>query len=330
VKVLSEAALRANCVVHLGIVHIEESGSAESFYDGYYNRRSRRRRYGYYEEEGDQDEDASDRDFEIIEVSDSNHFVDSWIDPDNGAREFGRVPLDDGELLPDGALDGERPDAQRVMEATGNEGASFERSYHRAALIVWRKDRYAEALLRAGAGAAIPYLKERVHALAASAGQESRVETTALANRILDRWESAAERPYYSRDETRKPGRAEMLEILRRLGDPALIDRFVVGIVTKQYDGTENAEIIGAASLLGTARAGDLLSSLTREAVAEHFPPAVELLSGFGRWRRTPEGSRRLRRHRRFAGHPRHHERRESAQGCGCGDRRHHRAIRSG
>jgi hypothetical protein len=31
VKVLSEAALRANCVVHLGIVHIEESGSAESF-----------------------------------------------------------------------------------------------------------------------------------------------------------------------------------------------------------------------------------------------------------------------------------------------------------
>jgi hypothetical protein len=47
-------------------------------------------------------------------------------------------------------LDGEAPDEQRLTEATGNEGASFERAYHRAALLVWPRDRFADVLLQAG------------------------------------------------------------------------------------------------------------------------------------------------------------------------------------
>lgn len=35
-----------------------------------------------------------------------------------GVRE---IPLEPGELLPMGALDGEKPDRQRFMEASGNE-----------------------------------------------------------------------------------------------------------------------------------------------------------------------------------------------------------------
>lgn len=35
------------------------------------------------------------------------------------------------------------PDRQKLMEASGNEGASYERSYHRAAVVLWRRDRYA-------------------------------------------------------------------------------------------------------------------------------------------------------------------------------------------
>ena len=43
----------------------------------------------------------------------------------------------------------------RHMEASGNEGASFERSYHRAALVIWHRQHYAKVLLQAGVGAAL-------------------------------------------------------------------------------------------------------------------------------------------------------------------------------
>jgi hypothetical protein len=181
-------------------VHIEEYGSAEPSYDEYYDRRSRWGRSRYDDEDLEDDEEADDvasGDFEIIEVSDGDQFVDSWVGLDNRSVGFGPIPLDDGELLPGGALDGEKPDSQRVTEATGNEGASFERSYHRAALVVWRRDRYPEALLRAGVGAAIPYLEQVVRACEATpASRESRSEAVALVNLMLDRWETSARQPY--------------------------------------------------------------------------------------------------------------------------------------
>lgn len=130
-KVLSQAALRAGCAVHLGIVHIEEYGSADPSYDEYFDRRSPWGRSRYADEDLEDDEetdDAAGGDFEIVEVLDGNQFVDSWVGLDNRGVGFGPIPLDDGELLPGGALDGEKPDSQRVTEATGNEGASFERS----------------------------------------------------------------------------------------------------------------------------------------------------------------------------------------------------------
>jgi hypothetical protein len=65
-----------------------------------------------------------------------------------------------GEAFPEGALDDQKPDKQRVTEATGNEGAGFERSYRRAAIVLWDQQRYAEVLLQAGPGAALPYLRQ--------------------------------------------------------------------------------------------------------------------------------------------------------------------------
>jgi hypothetical protein len=89
-------------------------------------------------------------------VCDQRHYIDQWRDQHDQPVEFGEIPLEPGELLPDSALDDEEPDEQRLMEATGNEGASFERSYHRAALVIWRRDRYADVLLQAGVAAALP------------------------------------------------------------------------------------------------------------------------------------------------------------------------------
>jgi hypothetical protein len=155
VQVLSQAAERVGGATHLGIVHIEETGPAEPHFAMYGDG-------GWHSEW--QDEDASDEeddlaeeqaaavhdDFEVIEVSDAWHYVDHWVDTQNRSVDFGKLPLKEDELLPAGALDNAAPDTQRLTEATGNEGASFERSYRRAALILWHRNRSADVLLQGG------------------------------------------------------------------------------------------------------------------------------------------------------------------------------------
>lgn len=139
VKVLAQAAERVDCAVHLAIVHIEEYGAAQPTYDGGYGYGYRRSRWHRYADAEKVEDHASSDDFEVIDVCDGRQFVNQWRDLDDRPVDFGDIPLEKGELLPAGALDDEKPDAQRVTEATGNEGASFERSYHRAALVIWRR-----------------------------------------------------------------------------------------------------------------------------------------------------------------------------------------------
>ena len=152
---IAHAPIGIGCAVHLGIVHIQEEGAAQLIYEPDF-RRSRWRHYD--DDDGESEEDE----FEVVEVSDSDRYIDNWVDFYGRPIDFGAIPLGDGELLPEGALDKEKPDEQRVSEATGNEGASFERSYRRAAIVVWDEQRYPDVLLQAGAEAAIPYLRIRI------------------------------------------------------------------------------------------------------------------------------------------------------------------------
>src|SRR5207248_2227236 len=112
--------------------------------------------YRYDEDEESEHEDAS---FTAVTVDDSWQYLDEWRDTDDRAVEFGSIPLMEGELLPAGALDEEPPDDKRLTEATGNEGATYERSYHRAALVIWPANRMTGVLLEAGVAATLPYLK---------------------------------------------------------------------------------------------------------------------------------------------------------------------------
>lgn len=245
-KVLCKAADQSGCAIHLGIVHIEEEGSAETDY-GYSRRRYR------YDKEEDEDEDL-DQDFEIVEVTNRTHYIDGWIDVENRPADFGKVPLEEGELLPHGALDGEPPDEQRLTESTGNEGASFERSYHRAALVIWHSSRYIEILLQSGIQAAISYLKKQ---LDTGAPKE---EISSLTNRVLGSWEAvSANRSTFRRDPP--INRLEMLKILSRLNG-IYLERFVANIIVPEFDGREGEALAQVSLLLDQARAQELFLKL--------------------------------------------------------------------
>jgi 2OG-Fe(II) oxygenase superfamily len=272
-RVLVQAAARAQCAAHLGIVHIGESGAAEADYEYFY--RSRRNRYGYYDdaEEEDDHEDAS---FTVATVDDTWRYVDEWRDSDDRAIQFGRIPLAGRELLPAGALDGEPPDQKRLTEASGNEGATYERSYHRAALVLWRGNRTLEVLLQAGVVAALPYLRQL-----ANGGRRTRQEGIEVAGRILEAWPREAQR--WDRSSIRRewPGpadRIEMITALTKLNVPALIELYIREAVASGYDGSENAALVASISLLGDEQAAAVLSNLVSVQMPAHPNECTGLL----------------------------------------------------
>ena len=224
-------------------------------------------------------EDADSEDFEAIEVSDARRYVDQWRDSSDRAMDFGELPLQDGEVLPAGALDGETPDEQRLTEATGNEGASFERAYHRAALLIWPRERFADVLLQAGVGAALPYLRDRIEGCTgASAAEDEQRAVATIAQRIIATWQAAPPGATY-RDSSHDPSRAEMIQLLCRLDSIPLLEQFIGGVVTAHYDGSENEALVAAASRLGATNTSHLFGRLARENMRGYASACVQLLA---------------------------------------------------
>ncbi len=276
-KVVRHAARRAECAVHLGIVHIEESGAAEPCFDMDYGRA---RRWGRYYDGDDmvEDPETGDNEFEVIEVFDSSRHIDQWIDTNDHPVKFGSLPIEDSEILPAGALDGEAPDQQRLTEATGNEGASFDRSYHRAALVIWPQDRFVDVLLQAGPAAALPYFKDRVQASnSLSVPAADRQTVHFIAERIIAVWETTAKGDYRGRGN--ESGLSDMIALLGQLADAPLLDRFIAGVVTREYSGSENEAMAANAQWLGPIQTGLLLSHLAAENMRFFPTECVNLLS---------------------------------------------------
>jgi hypothetical protein len=287
-RVLVQAAATAKCAVHLGIVHIGESGAGEPDYDDEdYSYRSGRNRYWDDEDwEGDDDDwggaetdaeaDEAGEGFTAVTVDDNWQYVDEWRDENDVAVKFGSIPIAAGELLPAGALDGEPPDNKRLLEASGNEGATYERSYHRAVLVLWPQERYAEVLLQAGVVAALPYLKQL-----AEGGERARTEAVALAERMLESWSSDSQRWDSFRLGGGRPQpehRCEMIAALVKLKAPALLERFIGHAVAASYDGSENAALISSVDALGDAKAAAVLSDLVSSRMPGRPNECTELL----------------------------------------------------
>ena len=74
------------------------------------------------------------------------------------ASRLGDLPFMEDELCPPDAFEDLEPDEQYFHEATGNEGASFERTYRRAALVLWPRARRLAVLNQAGLAVTLPYL----------------------------------------------------------------------------------------------------------------------------------------------------------------------------
>ncbi|MDD8047635.1 MAG: 2OG-Fe(II) oxygenase [Verrucomicrobiota bacterium] len=225
---LQRAAESAGFDLYLGILHIEEYGPAEIYYSDYdYHRRYRYRNwYG-----GDEKKEPEQSEYEVVEVTESDQYISNWCTPHNQPVDLGQVPLQEEELLPDGALDNEVPDKERVTEATGNEGASFERSYLRAVLVLWPCTGTIEVLMAAGSASAVGYLNHFLSQSPASTAQQQ-TAAIAMARSIINNWSS---RGVWG-SSIKGSGMDLMLCILARLRDRKLVVDFIESIIQEHYE----------------------------------------------------------------------------------------------
>jgi len=260
--VLVQAADRSGLAAHLGLVHLSESGLAEVYRGSGYGYRSSR----YWDDDEDEDEEPDD--YELVEAHDRTCTIGEWVGRDDARMNYGPIPLADDELLPAGALDDEKPDTIRVSEATGNEGGSYERFYHRAALILWPDRETEDVLLQAGPAAAVPHLAKLV-AQPETGGDDPRA-IERLAAKITPAWDLGdPDRRYFREDPAESAARVAMLRALNDHGSPKLIAAFVRRVVTERYTGAENEELCRAFSLCPVAT---VKTKLVPVWIAKHGP----------------------------------------------------------
>ncbi|MGC9270953.1 2OG-Fe(II) oxygenase [Acidiphilium sp.] len=244
---LLAAAGRTQCDLHLALLSIEESGTAE--YTGDYRRRYRH-----------SDDDNND-DFEAGEVYEREERLLHWRHPASIEAAVGELPISEDEISPPGALADLAPDEENFREATGNEGASFERSYRRAALVLWPSHRRLAVLNQGGLQATLPYLTQLTQAWA-KAGEDPespiRAEAHELTGYMLADW------PREIRHARNVPkAGATVLELLGRLGDIARTDDFLSAIFAGGlFDLSDNEQIAQSLRRLPSSRAAELLERL--------------------------------------------------------------------
>src|SRR3954452_24636124 len=245
--VLTTAAQQAHCDLHLALLTVEESGAAE--YSERYG--SRWGRWGAEEDE-----------FEAGEVFDRGMTLSNWHCPDGSASTLGDIPVEAEEFSPPDACDDLAPDEEH-FHVTGNEGASFERTYRRAALVLWPSDRIFAVLSQAGLPVTLPYLDDLTRRWADSAGdQRSSLwrEAHDLAGHMLAQWPT---QNWYPRKDKAPSNATRMLTLLTQLGDTALIERFLTEVTTAgHYAKGDNAAILAALDRMPPRRAQALIERI--------------------------------------------------------------------
>ena len=274
---LKSAAPQAGCDLHLALVSIEESGSAE--YDGSY-----RSRYRGYD---DDDEDE----FEAGEVDERFEYLTDWRRADREPVDLGTIPIEEGELSPPHALEGMEPDEQHFHEATGNAGASFERTYRSAALVLWPQQRRLAVINQAGTAATLPYLESLATKWTDGGAQDSVLwnEAHELCGHMLDTW---PERDWYGighddeDDETadgaadhKQSELARLLAALTTLRDEKRIaDTLALLTARRGHATSDNAAILGAVALFPPERAARTIEAIVAGHASEALAPCCALL----------------------------------------------------
>jgi hypothetical protein len=182
------------------------------------------------DDDSDEDESGDGSEGEFEEVFEEELKLEHWRDPEGQEQSFGAIHFEDNEIL---GLDDKEGWSykQEVREATGNEGASMDRWYRHAVMVIWPRERHFEVLAAEGPASAIPALEKLT---AESKTAEDLAVCGKVAKAIIENWQSHD--PYGHGSRTCS---GPMLRVLERIGDEKLAARFLREVLPKSFNGSE-------------------------------------------------------------------------------------------
>ena len=257
-EVLLAAAEKASCEIHLALVSAEESGSAE--YGG----------YGRYRD---------DDNFEVGEIIDRIETISAWRRPDGKPSPLPDMPFCAEEFCPPDAFSDIEFDDVQFQEATGNAGASFERSYHCAALVLWPKMRQLAIINKAGFSAGLSVLREICQQLE-TGPHDSRLREQAhlLAGYMLRDWLPNSLSIQYARASDSQV--CEFLNCLHRLRDGTHLEIFWCMLAQKGVYQKNSCFVLGqTAAWLPWETVASCATKAIDNSVAEAFEACATLLA---------------------------------------------------
>lgn len=262
--VLREACERAGCDLHLAMVSLEESGGAE--YVGYSTDR-----YG----RGPSSDDRRDS-WEIWEAYDSSRLVEDLQRPDGSMSSFPPLPFWAEEVAPEGALTDEDFDRIHFWEATGNEGASYSRTYRRAAFVVWPGEHRTEIAASLGADGAAALIEELERDGVENLGAVARE----ILSKVIENWVIDPSGRGYRYDPESGSG---LLEEALRLDEHEIVREFVSRVVVGRGVLASEATILArACAVLDEETSGAMVEELAEEA-REELAPIARMLAELAR-----------------------------------------------
>ena len=255
-KTLTDAAERADCKLHAALLHAEETD------------------YVVGHDPVRRIDDVSNEDFDFVEVSRDRCWLDAWVHADGALDDYGNLPLAYGELMPPDALRHVRPDSQSLTEATGNEGASVNRIYRRAALVVWPRTDSVKVLAHGGTGPLATFLAARRAALPADAPMSD--ELKGMVSQVADAW--PAPRPRWRAGRRRWHRDAAIaLEFLNAAGDRQTVEHFLHSKVLPHYSKSLNRALASTAEKVEPAAMRNFLLKLVRRYLSRQTSGILDL-----------------------------------------------------
>jgi hypothetical protein len=177
---------KLDLVGHLALADIQETWDCEDDYD--WRQRSGRRRYWRdWDEEEDEEDIAVDNDgYTLNDLIERNTALAHWIDENNRPVEYSGLHIRDGEICWTKATDEFDPFQSDYEGFMGNYGNTLDRWYHRAAIVLWRREDHYAVLCELNA-------KEVVkHILQLAKKAENLAQAQQLTASILPYWNNHA------------------------------------------------------------------------------------------------------------------------------------------
>ena len=245
-QVLGEAAEKADCSMCAAILSIRETGDPE-FDD-----------YGY----GWDDEPTVGS--TIVELHDREERLENWVARDGSKPPFGRLGMENSELLRSDVMDDMEPDEERLEGYQGNYGPTLDLIYRLAALVVWPKAKTVDILAGGGIRHAVSWAATQLNLISDS-------EMHIVLSKLSAMWPES--RTYYQDHNL-----PEMIRLLSVTGSADLARDFLPRVVLNHYDGDENPFLADLMLVVGPVAAKEFLLKLIEQHTLERPNQILSLL----------------------------------------------------